>query len=821
MAKTPTLQDITEGSFGSAGVHNQNYDNIEAAFENTLSRDGSTPNQMETDLDLNSNDLLNVGTLDTDTLTVDTLNVGTIDGGTASFTGVILNGETVTPDSLVAVPSTVLQDVADLAAFTRNTELGVVTMGNAVEGDIGLTYVWYYDPSDTTSTTLYPAVTVGADGARWKVAGPFIATTLAHANNMATVVPNGVEIIVKSHTTIGDGGGFTGTKISSADSKYPGDGFIQPTGEANPAMWGASASATASVNAGAIEKAIGSGLSSVVIKGNYSVDSIDATLIANATINFDNSTVLTRNDFGDYMMFRCDLAGFDLNITGGGVVDGDNKAPILVEFYNSVTTTSALNIERGPQWTNAYKRVLDGVGDTAGMQVRGRIQPTLRSVHVSNIDREIGAGVLGSSGSQGISIYQLNVGGTDYYPLSPEILDCRIDNVSSGEPQGGVNNADCDALLCFTGAGAIASGFAEDRCTVKNLKALNFKGRAIKLQSGMFDIDGVDFDIDNIFPITAGFQVVNCQVSGAGVIRGVRGTVQKGGSGDPFSSGYLGAIVSLYDAIDYGRATQSVSISDISVTCEVDAGEGFNSILEATTGHTVARTGATNMMNAVVHGSVNYLATFPPMSVQRAYNFQNIYANEIATAATATPTGGTTNPRVSMDMCGHFGSEVMACEERGTGNASRVTIDARALTNIEDHAPGLSSTYEGRGILYAKTIGGNKTSLGGLINVETEVLADDTTHAFRPCGYSVGTGLILIGTGFANRGGQTVLRADGSNLTEIDAYASTLFEIGSGSNPDVDGKINVWFANNADGLSVLHLKNRIGSSRSFIMVHIG
>lgn len=61
MAKL-TLTDLTSG-FGSITTMNANHDLIEAALENTLSRDGTSPNSMSADFDLNSNDILNGGTL--------------------------------------------------------------------------------------------------------------------------------------------------------------------------------------------------------------------------------------------------------------------------------------------------------------------------------------------------------------------------------------------------------------------------------------------------------------------------------------------------------------------------------------------------------------------------------------------------------------------------------------------------------------------------------------------------------------------------------------------------------------------------------------
>jgi len=59
MAKQPTVTTISSG-FASQSQLNTNFENIRDAFDNTLSLDGSAPNAMQGDLDLNDNDLLNV-----------------------------------------------------------------------------------------------------------------------------------------------------------------------------------------------------------------------------------------------------------------------------------------------------------------------------------------------------------------------------------------------------------------------------------------------------------------------------------------------------------------------------------------------------------------------------------------------------------------------------------------------------------------------------------------------------------------------------------------------------------------------------------------
>ncbi len=60
MAKI-TLNDIANSfSSSSAATYNDNNTEIEAAFENTLSRDGTSPNSMEASLDMNSNRIINL-----------------------------------------------------------------------------------------------------------------------------------------------------------------------------------------------------------------------------------------------------------------------------------------------------------------------------------------------------------------------------------------------------------------------------------------------------------------------------------------------------------------------------------------------------------------------------------------------------------------------------------------------------------------------------------------------------------------------------------------------------------------------------------------
>lgn len=59
MAKRPTITEISSG-FSSSTQLNNNLVQIRDAFDNTLSRDGSTPNAMNADIDMNGYNITNV-----------------------------------------------------------------------------------------------------------------------------------------------------------------------------------------------------------------------------------------------------------------------------------------------------------------------------------------------------------------------------------------------------------------------------------------------------------------------------------------------------------------------------------------------------------------------------------------------------------------------------------------------------------------------------------------------------------------------------------------------------------------------------------------
>ena len=74
MAKKPTLTTLSSG-FNSTTTLNNNFTALRNAFDNTLSLDGSTPNAMNADFDLNGNNILNANSIETEGLTINGVQV--------------------------------------------------------------------------------------------------------------------------------------------------------------------------------------------------------------------------------------------------------------------------------------------------------------------------------------------------------------------------------------------------------------------------------------------------------------------------------------------------------------------------------------------------------------------------------------------------------------------------------------------------------------------------------------------------------------------------------------------------------------------------
>lgn len=208
---TPTT--ITAGH-GTTNDLNTNFDTVADEFDNTLSLDGTTPNSMAADFDMNSNDILNANIINTTALKVGGTSIvpSSTFSATASNIGNVPAGDIVATDVQAAINEldsdkiNPYSTISALRAITSSpTPDYAILKGYNSDGDGG-GGDFYWDTSSTETDdngTIIKATTIttgrwkriysGAINARWFGASPSASTSVNKTAIQAAIdlLPNG------------------------------------------------------------------------------------------------------------------------------------------------------------------------------------------------------------------------------------------------------------------------------------------------------------------------------------------------------------------------------------------------------------------------------------------------------------------------------------------------------------------------------------------------------------------------------------------------------------------------------------------------------
>lgn len=177
MAKKPNISNVASGYQATTTINN-NFQNTRNAFDNTLSLDGSTPNAMQADLDMNSNDILNADRLYVKGLYLDGQQVS---AGTINYNGVIketqvatsgqtvfnlatvtykpgINNLSVYVDGVYQNPSTYTENTTSRITFDTGLHVGAIVdfvslSINDISGAVDATSVTYTPSGSGAITT--------------------------------------------------------------------------------------------------------------------------------------------------------------------------------------------------------------------------------------------------------------------------------------------------------------------------------------------------------------------------------------------------------------------------------------------------------------------------------------------------------------------------------------------------------------------------------------------------------------------------------------------------------------------------------------------
>lgn len=219
MSKGPTFDTIT-AAFASASLLNANFAAITVSFDNTISRDGSTPNTMLADFDMNSNDILNAGDINAVDIIIGGLSlIAQVTAAAASATAAATSETNAATSATAAAASAAT--AATLTEFTTLTDTPSSYSGQGskfVKVNSGGTALEFIsgsssEPSDGDKGDITVS---GGSGLVWNIdAGVVAATELAidavetvkiKDLNVTTakVALNAVTLALLEHGTTGD-----------------------------------------------------------------------------------------------------------------------------------------------------------------------------------------------------------------------------------------------------------------------------------------------------------------------------------------------------------------------------------------------------------------------------------------------------------------------------------------------------------------------------------------------------------------------------------------------------------------------------------------
>lgn len=181
MAKIPTLSDLTSltNETSAIGTINTNNTSIETAFANTLSRDGSTPNSMEADLDMDGFRILNHAA------PVNPTDLATLGSITDSLEAAELAAQQAAADA-----AQVAIDRLAVAADRSSTALDVA----ATEANVLLTNADVVSTGNDVTATNADVITTNANAAAAQAAALQAASSFSSTSTTSVAIGVGSKV---------------------------------------------------------------------------------------------------------------------------------------------------------------------------------------------------------------------------------------------------------------------------------------------------------------------------------------------------------------------------------------------------------------------------------------------------------------------------------------------------------------------------------------------------------------------------------------------------------------------------------------------------
>jgi hypothetical protein len=297
------------------------------------------------------------------------------------------------------------------------------------------------------------------------------------------------------------------------------------------------------------------------------------------------------------------------------------------------------------------------------------------------------------------------------------------------------------------------------------------------------------------------------------------------GASSPIQTGL--SLVSFFQGNDYSEDTGSAIVNGLQVLNSIGTGVGSNitQLVTATTGSGVAT--PTRPLVSISNVSVNknpvdwIISTGHEGTTYGTMRLDNIVVPSLTYSAVSTNGTDTNFDIIATNVVNLDGVSTPAnakpfvTTSTGTSVVYAGMLSGGLNQGFTASYANSSSTSKGP-LLSGAALADQSGTSGGSASVQSIALADDATHAFDARFYNTSRGLFMVSVNY-DYTTQAVFVTGGNAIYSIAAPVGSLFEVSTGgTNPDVDGKFNMWYTGGK-----LNVKNRLGDSYVATVAFIG
>jgi hypothetical protein len=345
MAKL-TLQDVLT-QFQSASAANANYRLIETAIENTVSRDGTGPNDILTDLNMSNNDLLNVGNIQAQSGTINGVDI-TVEADRAEAAAVAAEASETAAAASAASASSSASSASSDAASANADRLAVDARLDTVQTNTQTVE----QNLDTVTSTPVSTYLANAEA------------NATAANASAVAAASSETNAAASEAAAAASQGFANLWATEAEDVLVDDGVNTPGYSAYHWSLKAAAAAAGLTYKGLWDASTGTYPAGPYVAGDLWIVSVAGTV---STINYEVGDWLIRDaantgwDRVPNTTAWASITGIPSNVTNafpntGGTVTGDLT-------ISKAQPTLFLNSTSAPVDTRQYRFAVDSSGD--------------------------------------------------------------------------------------------------------------------------------------------------------------------------------------------------------------------------------------------------------------------------------------------------------------------------------------------------------------------------------------------------------------------------------------------------------------------------